>query len=336
MSNYELGSGRESPRLRHRFVLLARAGTALAFCVVVVGAMVRLSDAGLGCPDWPGCYGQLLVPDSEVAAQVSQAYPDRPLDVVKAWWEMGHRYIAALLGLICVGLGVLAFLNRRDPEQPTWAAYGLVALVIFQGMLGMWTVTLLLKPLIVMGHLLGGLATLSLLFWLSRGTVRPLPVDPGLARWGLFAACVLVVQIALGGWTSANYAALACPDFPTCQTQWWPENADYDEGFLLWRGIGIDYEGGVLDNPGRVAIHFTHRLGAIVASLVLAIFAYRLTRVPQGFGAGVLIAVALVAQVSLGIATVLLGVPLAVAAAHNGVAAALLLSVVNANQRIRA
>ncbi len=316
------------------FNRLAWAGTALALCVIVVGAMVRLADAGLGCPDWPGCYGQLLVPDQALAGSVDAAYPERPLEEDKAWWEMGHRYIAATLGLICVLLGALAWMNRRDPEQPVVIPLLLVAVVIFQGLLGMWTVTLLLKPLIVMGHLLGGLTTLGLLFLLARRRAPRFPVPAGLRRLALVALAVLGVQIALGGWTSANYAALACPDFPTCQTQWWPDNTDYREGFILWRGIGIDYEGGVLDNPARVAIHFTHRLGAIVATLVLGLLAWRL--ISRQLGAtGWWVLGALGLQLTLGAAIVLLGVPFSIAAAHNGVAAVLLLSVINANQRIR-
>ena len=316
------------------FQRLAWLGTALALVVIVVGAMVRLADAGLGCPDWPGCYGQLLVPDQSQAGTVDQAYPKRPLEEGKAWWEMFHRYIAATLGLICVLLGALALGNRRDPNQPVAVPLVLVAVVIFQGLLGMWTVTLLLKPLIVMGHLLGGLATLALLFLLARRSVPRFPVAKGVQLLGAAALVALVGQIALGGWTSANYAALACPDFPTCQTQWWPENMDYREGFVLWRGIGIDYEGGVLDNPARVAIHFTHRLGAIVATVLLCLLAWRLIGARLG-ATGWWVLGALGLQLALGAAIVLLGVPFSIAAAHNGVAALLLLSVINANQRIR-
>jgi cytochrome c oxidase assembly protein subunit 15 len=209
----------------------------------------------------------------------------------------------------------------------------LVALVIFQGLLGMWTVTLLLKPLIVVAHLLGGLSTLALLFWLARSGVTPLRM-PGVRVLGLFAAAALLLQIALGGWTSANYAALACPDFPTCQTQWWPEIADFQDGFVLWRGLGVDYEGGVLDHPARVAIHFSHRLGAILATLVLAAFGIMLARKAESRPAGLAVLAALALQLALGISIVLWGVPLAIAVAHNGVAAILLLTVINAHKRI--
>ncbi len=316
------------------FVLAARAGAILALIVIVVGAWVRLTDAGLGCPDWPGCYGQLLVPTSEVAVERAGQDYERPLEAGKAWREMIHRYIASTLGLICLAVGGIAWLNRRDPEQPKWLPAILVALVIFQGLLGMWTVTLLLKPVIVMGHLLGGLATLGLLFWLSRWRAPALRASRGLKVLAGAALAALIVQIALGGWTSANYAALACPDFPTCQTQWWPEMMDFEEGFVLWRGLGIDYEGGVLDNPARTAIHFTHRLGAIVATIMLAVLGALLLSRNDGSKAGAAILGALFVQLVLGASIVLFGVPLAVAAAHNGVAAILLLSVLNANQRI--
>jgi len=315
------------------FTWLARFGVALALIVVTVGAWVRLTDAGLGCPDWPGCYGQLLVTEQlSLDAAVEERY-GRPLEAGKAWREMFHRYLASTLGLVCVALGVIAWLNRRDPAQPRIVPLVLVGLVVFQGLLGMWTVTLLLKPIIVVAHLLGGLATLSLLFLLARKPA-PLPATGGLQALAVAAGAVLVLQIALGGWTSANYAALACPDFPTCQTQWWPEIADFDEAFVLWRGIGIDYEGGVLDHPARVAVHFTHRLGAIVATVLLIALAAALLRRPSGRGAGAVILGALAVQLTLGASIVLFGVPLAVAVAHNGGAALLLLSVVNAHQRI--
>jgi cytochrome c oxidase assembly protein subunit 15 len=212
----------------------------------------------------------------------------------------------------------------------------LVALVIFQGLLGMWTVTLLLKPIVVVAHLLGGLATLGLLFSLGRwrGARVPRPT-PTLRTLGLAAAAALVLQIALGGWTSANYAALACPDFPTCQTQWWPKLADFGEGFVLWRGIGIDYEGGVLDHPARVAVHFTHRLGAVLALVLVGLLGVSLAREAATRADGAAVLALLLLQLSLGVSIVWFGVPLAVAVAHNGSAALLLLAVINANQRIR-
>ncbi len=318
------------------FVRLARIGAVLALCVVMLGAWVRLTDAGLGCPDWPGCYGRLVVPDAATPADELGSEYSRPLHTGKAWREMIHRYLASTLGLICVALAVIAWLNRRDPAQPKRAPLALVALVVFQGLLGMWTVTLLLKPIVVVAHLLGGFATLALLAWLGQWRTARFPhATAGLRALGVAAAAALVLQISLGGWTSANYAALACPDFPTCQTQWWPAIADFEEGFVLWRGLGIDYEGGVLDHPARVAVHFTHRLGAVLAAVLIAWLGLKLVREAATRADGAAVLGALLLQLCLGVSIVLFGVPLPVAVLHNGVAALLLLAVINANQRIR-
>jgi len=318
------------------FVRLARFGAALALAVVMLGAWVRLTDAGLGCPDWPGCYGRLVVPDQSLAPAELGAEYTRPLEAGKAWREMIHRYLASTLGLVSMALAVIAWRNRRDPNRAWRAPVALVALVVFQGLLGMWTVTLLLKPIVVVAHLFGGFATLALLFSLGQWRfARVVAPTLGLRRLGFAAAAALVLQIFLGGWTSANYAALACPDFPTCQTQWWPAIADFDEGFVLWRGLGIDYEGGVLDHPARVAVHFTHRLGAILAAVLVALLGWRLARERATNLDGAAVLALLLTQLSLGVSIVWFGVPLAVAVLHNGVAALLLLAVINANQRIR-
>jgi cytochrome c oxidase assembly protein subunit 15 len=317
------------------FVRLARFGCVLALAVVMLGAWVRLHDAGLGCPDWPGCYGKLVVPDSATAAQ-DPGFAARPLVAAKAWREMIHRYLAGTLVLVCVALGALAWRNRADPNQPWRRPLALLGLIVFQALLGMWTVTLLLKPLIVVAHLFGGLATLALLASLGdwRHTRVSAPT-PALRALGLAAAVALVLQIFLGGWTSSNYAAVACPDFPTCQTQWWPAIADFKDGFVLWRGLGIDYEGGVLDHPARVAVHFTHRLGAVVAALLIAALGASLLASRGARPDGLAVLAVLALQLSLGISIVVFHVPLPVAVAHNGVAALLLLAVLNANQRIR-
>ena len=318
------------------FVGLARAGALLALVVVMLGAWVRLTDAGLGCPDWPGCYGRLVVTHPETSAEELGTQFARPLEAGKAWREMIHRYLASTLGLVCVALAAIAWRNRRDPNQPWRAPLALVALVVFQGLLGMWTVTLLLKPIVVVAHLFGGFATLTLLASLGQWRSTRFPQPTGALRaLGLGAAAALVLQIFLGGWTSANYAALACPDLPTCQTQWWPAVADFGEGFVLWRGLGVDYEGGVLDHPARVAVHFTHRLGAILAAVLIALLGWRLAREPATRADGAAVLAVLGIQLSLGVSIVWFGVPLAVAVLHNGVAALLLLAVINANQRIR-
>lgn len=318
--------------MKQAFRKLAAAALVLGLVVVVMGAWVRLSDAGLGCPDWPGCYGQLTWPNqaAEVAA-ANRAFPERPVETRKAWREMVHRYAAAGLGLLILGMAVSAWRRRHDTGQPVIVPLFLVALVIFQALLGMWTVTLKLKPLVVMGHLLGGLATISLILWcFLRAGRSDRGVDALTRLRGLILAAlaVLAVQIALGGWTSANYAALACPDVPQCQGQWWPE-ADFAEGFVLWRGVGPDYEFGVLDAPARTAIQMAHRIGALVATAVLGFLALRLlwaggrARVPGGLLAGLL-----AAQLTLGITNVLLRLPLPVAVGHNAFAALLLLCLV--------
>ncbi|MGD8976521.1 MAG: COX15/CtaA family protein [Gammaproteobacteria bacterium] len=314
------------------FDKLARLAVVLCLCVVVLGAWVRLTDAGLGCPDWPGCYGELLVPDDPASAA---AWPERPLETGKAWREMIHRYAAGALGILVLALAVTAWRRRHEPGQPVVLPIFLLGLIIFQAMLGMWTVTLLLKPLVVMLHLLGGMTTLAILFWLARKPVATeTPADAGLQRFALLGLVILGLQIALGGWVSTNYSALACPDFPTCQGRWWP-TMDFATGFDPWHGIGIDYEGGILDNAARVAIHFTHRVGAVVAAIVLGLLAWRAWRHPGLAGAAGWLAAVLAAQLVLGVVMVMTQLPLSLATAHNGVAALLLLAVVNLNKVVR-
>ena len=319
------------------FRRLSMFGAMLALCVVVLGAWVRLNDAGLGCPDWPGCYGHLSAGNAEQhLSEAQQRFPDRRFEYSKAVKEMIHRYFASTLGLIIVFLAVLAFINRNDPNQPVKLPVLLVPLVLLQGALGMWTVTLLLKPFIVVMHLLGGLTTMSLLAWQSmrvERSTRP-AAERNIRKFALIGLIVLAVQIFLGGWTSTNYAAVSCPDFPTCQASYWPQ-MDAQDAFVLWRGLGIDYEGGVLNHPARVAIHFTHRIGALVTALVLGFVAFLAwtraqTRAVQF--AGLLVGLALITQIILGPLMVMRGFPLWMATAHNGVAALLLLSVVRLNR----
>lgn len=324
------------------FRRLALAGVLLALVVVVLGAWVRLSAAGLGCPDWPGCYGHLTAGSAaENVDAVNQAFPHRPFEYHKAIKEMVHRYFASGLGMLILVLAGLAIANRKDPRQPLALPIALVALVIFQGLLGMWTVTLLLKPLIVVLHLVGGLTTLSLLAWLAMHTpepaARPQPANAGLRKLAGVGVAVLALQIMLGGWTSSNYAALACPDFPTCQNSYWPD-MDMKDAFVLWRGLGIDYEGGVLNHPARVAIHFVHRLGAIAAAVilgVLSVLAWRRGTTPAVRTAGVVLGLVLIAQLILGPIMVMRALPLSLATAHNAVAALLLLATVRMNRLLR-
>ena len=328
----------------HRLTWIALA---LTFVVVMLGAYVRLSDAGLGCPDWPGCYGRLAVPDqAQQIAEANAAYPHRPVEPVKAWKEMIHRYSAGTPGLLVLALAVLAWRNRRDPGQPVALPLVLLGLIGFQSLLGMWTVTWQLKPIVVMGHLLGGLTTLGLLAWLvlRQGRRDPLTLSTlaggegtELRRYALLGLALLVVQIILGGWTSANYAALACPDFPTCQTYWWPP-MDFREAFTPWRGLGVSYEGGVLANDARVTVHMMHRLGALVVALYLGWLSGRLVAIARSRTlrfAAIAIAALLVVQLGLGIANVVLRLPLPVAVAHTGAAALMLLSLVTLNFLLR-
>jgi cytochrome c oxidase assembly protein subunit 15 len=297
------------------FRRIALAGAALAATVVVLGAWVRLTNAGLGCPDWPGCYGHL--------------YPQADQHFSKAIHEMIHRYFATTLGAIIVALLVWALWNRKARGQPLLAVALLFVLVCLQGALGALTVTLLLKPLIVTAHLLGGLSTLGVLWWLSlepqrrQQTVREL----GLRKFALLGFAALVLQIALGGWTSSNYAAVACPDFPTCQQSWWP-HMDFRDAFVLWRGLDIDFTGGVLANPARIAIHVTHRIGAVVLGLIL-IFVGLSTLVRGQSRAlktiGGLLAGAVLLQIAIGISMVHFGMPLPLATMHNAGAALLVI-----------
>jgi cytochrome c oxidase assembly protein subunit 15 len=300
------------------FRRLAFAGAVLAAMVIVLGAWVRLTDAGLGCPDWPGCYGHL--------------YPQAGGHMGKAWHEMIHRYVATTLGAIITILLAWATLRRKDPGQPLVPVALLFVVVCLQGALGAFTVTLLLRPLIVTAHLFGGLTTLGLLCWLSLAPQRRLATgrEVGLRPFALAAAVVLCLQIFLGGWTSTNYAAVACPDFPTCQQSWWPR-MDFSDAFVLWRGLGIDYEGGVLANAARMAIHVTHRLGALVTGctlLTLGVCVVVRAAGPRLRHAGLFVSIAVVLQICIGIATVHFGVPLLLATMHNAGAALLVVSMV--------
>lgn len=302
--------------------------------MVVLGAYTRLSNAGLACPDWPGCYGQIVVPqDERDIAQANQLYPERPLQQAKAWKEMTHRYAAGMLGILILALTVCAWRRRSVPGQQIWVPTILLGLVIFQALLGMWTVTLLLKPIVVVAHLLGGMSILLLLLWtlLAQLPVARLSkttnISARLFQWVIIGLSVLLLQIVLGGWTSANYAALICADFPLCQGQWWPP-MNFAEGFMPWRGMGVDYEGGVLDVEARTAVHMSHRLGALITLFVVGTVAVRASLVSHlkiKF-LGVFLLLLLLTQLGLGIANVLLFLPLPVAVAHNAVAALLLLS----------
>jgi cytochrome c oxidase assembly protein subunit 15 len=318
---------------------LVLGATCLAFVVVVVGAYVRLMDAGLGCPDWPGCYGELSpshARDAIEKAVEAQGGEHGPVSLRKAWKEMLHRYLAGTLGLAIAAIAVASWRKRvrslQSPALPT----ALVALVMLQAALGMWTVTLLLKPVIVSLHLLGGMATFALLVWLSS---RQLDIraaranDLAIVRSRpsvRVALVVLVLQIALGAWVSSNYAALACVDFPTCHGTWAPD-MDFRHGFQFVRELGRTAAGDHLAYAALTAIHWTHRLGALITLVYVGLVAFLLTRTPETRPFGALVGVLLIVQIGLGVANVLAGLPLAIAVAHNAVAALLLASLVVIN-----
>lgn len=333
-----------SPEKHRPGFKLALFACVLAFVVIGLGAFTRLMHAGLGCPDWPGCYGHALWPNEHhEIARANEIFPDAPVELDKTWPEMVHRYFAGSLIVVTLALIAIAFKNRRKPAQPLKLPIAIFFLILLQAAFGMWTVTLKLWPQVVTTHLLGGFAMLSLLWLLTlRLDNNPwrLP-DRDLARigklrgWSVLGLLIVIAQICLGGWTTSNYAAVACPDFPTCQAQWLPA-MDFAHGFNVFQHIGPNYLGGTMENEGRIAIHFAHRIGAIVTALYLAWLAWRLiaTRLagPRRMALALLGIVAL--QIALGISNIVFHFPLTVAVAHNLTGAVLLLALVTLNHRV--
>ncbi|MFA7553171.1 MAG: COX15/CtaA family protein [Spongiibacteraceae bacterium] len=376
---------------------LALAGCLCAVVVIGLGAFTRLADAGLGCPDWPTCYGHAFWPTTASDVErANQAFPDMPVEHDKTWPEMVHRYFAQALGYIAIALLVIAVVRRREP-QPIKLVSGLLAInvlmavvtaivgtvmepyavgsvvvtmwvlaylglkrgkskqpfklpafilvfIILQGLFGMWTVTLKLWPQVVTMHLLGGFSVFSLLWLLTLRlnnqhwkvpflSWKQLQAFKKLAVLGLI---VVSCQIALGGWTTSNYAALACPDLPTCQGQWLPQMA-FAPAFDITQSIGPNYLGGVMDNEARIAIHFSHRIGAIVTTLFLLAMVYVLSRkiaIPECKKISLVILAVLVLQVCLGLGNIVFNFPVYIAVAHNLVGALLLLTMVTLNHRV--
>ncbi len=322
-------------RVFNKLVLVA---TLLTLCVVVLGAYVRLSDAGLGCPDWPGCYGTLTVPQSETALQHAQtAYPDSPVEHGKAWKEMIHRYFAGALGLLVLAIFVMAWRTRREVKVSPWLPTVLLVLIILQAALGMWTVTLLLKPAVVTAHLIGGMSTLAILTWIAHRHHGLIPTrilqSEGLRFWVRGALIILFAQIFLGGWTSTNYAALACTDFPTCHGAWFPE-MDFGNAFHWLRELGQGADGKALPLAAYTAIQWTHRVGALVTFIYLGLLGLRLINQPELKRIAIIMLALLIAQIGLGIANLLLHLPLVLAVGHNMGAALLLIVVVVLNSKI--
>ena len=322
----------------------------VTFAVITLGAYVRLSHAGLGCPDWPGCYGYLIgVPDNSIEiANAENSFQGSNVDIGKAWKEMIHRYIAGALGIF---IFILPFIFYKNNTNKLFKLSLLVSiLVVMQAMLGMLTVTLQLQPLIVMMHLLGGLTIITLLWliflrynknnYFNESQSFPnlsLKRIKNLSVLGYITLIVLVIQIMLGGWTSTNYAALACADFPKCNASWWPQ-MDFYNAFMIELATDLNYEFGRLDSPARVAIHFTHRIWAIVAAamlVILSITSYKTIKISYQKIISLCLVLFLFIQVTLGILNIKMGLPIYVAVAHNGNAAILLMCLVTQLYLIR-
>jgi heme a synthase len=305
--------------------------TLFAFCwtfiLVMVGAWVRLSDAGLGCPDWPGCYGHITPHHaSEHIEAAMQQDPHGPVSFAKAWKEMIHRYAATTLGLMIIGILLLSW---RQNVARAWPV-ALLGVVIFQGLLGKWTVTMGLRPIMVTGHLLGGilLAGLLFLYWRRLGGALHRARHWGLS---LLATVVVYVQIGLGGWVSSNYAAAACTEFPACRAgDWWPA-ADFASAFEWLRELGYHLDGRLLGFEVLTAIHLSHRLGAVLVTLVVGTLVWSLWR--QRPRLARLILAALLLQLALGMVNIWWHWPLPMAVAHTGGAALLWLLVLSSWQQ---
>ncbi|PHV11615.1 COX15/CtaA family protein [Chitinimonas sp. BJB300] len=317
-----------------KLTLLAAVWT---FCLIVLGAYVRLSDAGLGCPDWPGCYGKVTphhAIESISAAHAEQ--PHGPVSLAKAWKEMVHRYFASTLGFLILVLMVLAVRQRRKLRQSPALPVATFFVVCFQGALGAWTVTMLLKPAIVTSHLIGGMTLLAMLVWLTlrqRDWSVARPELPDFRLQAFLGLVILSCQIILGGWVSTNYAALACTDFPSCQGSLLP-TMDFNDAFHVLRELGQAPDGSMLTMANLTAIHWLHRVGALITFCYLIWLSWRLYRQKVLRGLVGSIVVALVLQVSLGIGNVVLHLPLPVAVLHNAGAALLLVLLVCLNFRL--
>jgi len=314
----------------------------LAIVVVSLGAYTRLTHAGLGCPDWPTCYGLIDVPETaEQIALAKQAFPDSQIEPQKAWNEMIHRYFAGALGLLILMIAIMSF-KQRHQGTPLRLPLLILALVTFQAALGMWTVTLKLMPIVVMGHLLGGFTTLCLLFLLHL-RLKPQRVNQSdwrvkkYGRYGLIGIVILTGQIALGGWTSSNYAALSCVELPICQSGW-QEQLNFERSFDLIPPERASYEFGHLAHDERVTIHVVHRFGAIVTAVYLiwlSMMVFIKAQTSFFKNSALLLGVTLVTQVLLGISNIWFSLPISVAVGHNIVAACLMLTLITLTYRLR-
>lgn len=322
------------------FKRLVMLTTLLTFGLIMLGAYVRLSDAGLGCPDWPGCYGKLT--PKQAVVHIEQAVADQggehgPVSMAKAWKEMVHRYIASGLGLLIIGIAFMAWRQRETLRQSPLLATVLVGVVCLQGAFGAWTVTMLLKPAIVTGHLIGGMLLLSMLTWLwlrqTQGKAPSAVAGQGLRLLAVSGLVVVALQIVLGGWVSTNYAALACTDFPMCQGQWVPK-METDHAFDMVRELGKTEDGEFLPLEALTAIHWMHRVGAVIVTAVLLALGAALLRHADHRLLGYKVLGVLTLQLVLGISNVVFHLPLPVAVLHNGGAALLLVTLILVNYRL--
>ena len=321
----------------NRFRWVASFALVLALGVVMLGAYTRLTDAGLGCPDWPGCYGRMVLPSAsmpEAHAEAQKIYPTIPIEPHKAWTEMAHRYVAGTLGLLIIFLALIAWKGPHIARVSPVLSFALLGVLFFQAALGMWTVTLKLLPVVVMGHLLGGLTLLSLLTYLRWQWSRYAVAKPDLRPWRVWVflgLVIVVMQIALGGWVSANYAGVACIGFPQCNRYWLPP-FDWVHAFDVFSPLGANYQGGLLNQAARVTIQWTHRVGAVITATYISLLTYSMLRriayAPVRVIA-ILVFMLVVLQFSLGIINVVYLLPRAIAVAHNGVAALLLMAMVS-------
>ena len=319
----------------------------LTFDLIVFGGFTRLTDSGLGCPDWPGCYGAAnpFIAHEQIAA-AEALMPTGPVTKVKAWIEMIHRYLAMGIGVLIMALMFQSIRQWKKTRQDAFKPAMPVALFLFvcvQGAFGAWTVTLKLQPVIVTIHLLLGMALLAMLVWLGGredylmkppAPVRDLAALRSLRTLALVAAVVLVVQIALGGWVSTNYATLACDEFPLCDGKLVPE-MDFEHGFTLWRELGKTAAGHYLQFSALVAIHWVHRNFALIVTVVLGLAAWRAMGEAQLRKTGKMLAAVLLVQLFTGVATVFFDFPLTIAVLHNAGAALLVLTVTMLNYKVK-
>lgn len=319
----------------------------LTFDLIMFGAFTRLTDSGLGCPDWPGCYGQAnpLQAHADISA-AETAMPTGPVTVMKAWIEMIHRYLAMAIGVLIIALMMIAWRRwlqsgRKETKFSPLFPTLLFAFVCVQGVFGAWTVTMKLQPVIVTTHLLLGMTLLALLTWFGARLGDHLPISqPGVSQSvaalripAALALVLLVIQIALGGWVSTNYAALACTDFPLCHGELFPQ-MDFINGFTLWRDLGMTANGDYLPFPALTAIHWTHRAFALVVVALVAWVALNALKFDGLRKTARRLLVMIALQFTIGVSTVFLDLPLALAVAHNGGAALLMLLLVTLNYKI--